>query len=158
MASEKSKRWLEWMIALILVSIVVLVFFQKIQKVVIVAERESVNQCLSSIRVGIQLFILSDIVRGKVADMRAYENSNPIQFQKEPPPNYAGEFGAEEAANVRDGQWYYDTSANQLVYRVSHYPLFNNDYRKELRYRLQFSESGDNNPLKLRLLAVEKEG
>lgn len=158
MVSEKSKRWLERLIALILVSILVLVFFGRIEKISVIAERESVQQCLSSMRVGIQMFVLTDITRGRVADMRAYENANPMRFQdrEKLPLNYAGEMNAAEAAALGRGLWYYDTSAGHLVYRVSHYPLYEGDTRRELRYRLRFSEAqGD--IFSLRLLELEEE-
>jgi hypothetical protein len=155
---ERSKRWLERLIALVLASIMVLVFFTQIEKISVVAERESVQQCLSSLRVGIQFFILGDMVNGKTADMRAYEDTNPMRFQEleKLPVNYAGEFSAEEAAAIATGRWYYDTTARQLVYRVAHYPLYEGDTRKELRYRLQFSDAADD-LFSLHLSAVEEE-
>jgi hypothetical protein len=155
MELQKSKRWLERLIALILASIAVLVFFERVEKISLIAERESVQQSLSSMRVGIQMFVLTDITRGRTADMRAYENANPMRFQDQEklPVNYAGEFGAEEAANVRNGQWYYDTSAGHFVYKVSHYPLYENDARRELRYRLRFADD----VFSLRLVDVEEE-
>lgn len=156
MELQKNKRRLEQLIALLLASILVMTFFIYVQKVSIVVERESVRQSLSSIRVGIRMFILTDIVHGGAVNMRAYENTNPMQFQEKPPVNYAGEFSSEEAVKVMPGNWYYDLSARQLVYRVSHYPLFENDNRRELRYRLQFSDmAGD--VFSLRLSAVEEE-
>jgi hypothetical protein len=155
---ERSKRWLERLIALILASIMVLVFFGYVDKISVAAERESVQQCLSSLQVGIQFFILSDMVNGRLADMRSYENTNPMQFQDQSklPVNYAGEFNSEEAAVIAAGLWYYDKSANQLVYRVSHYPLYEGDIRKELRYRLQLSGAA-NDLFRLHLSAVEEE-
>jgi hypothetical protein len=156
--AEKSKRWLERLIALILASVMVLVFFGRVEKISTAAERESVQQCLSSLRVGMQFFALSDIVRGRVADMRIYENTNPMQFQDQEklPPNYAGEFDTEDAVTIGGGQWYFDKSARQLVYRVSHYPLYEGDNRQELRYRLEYSDVvGD--VFSLRLSPVEGE-
>jgi hypothetical protein len=98
------------------------------------------------------------MISGKTADMRAYEGTNPMQFQDQAklPLNYAGEFSAGETAAVAAGLWYYDKSANQLVYRVSHYPLYEGDIRKELRYRLQFSDAA-NDLFTLHLSAVEEE-
>jgi general secretion pathway protein G len=142
MNEGKSKRWLERLIALIMASIMVLVFFERVEKLTLIAERESVNQYLSTTRVGIQMFVLDDIVRGKLADIRTYENTNPMRFYQELPSNYVGEFSAEAAASVKPGQWYYDTTARKLVYRVSHYPLYEGDRRKELRYRLHASATG----------------
>lgn len=157
MTSERSKRRLERLIALILASIMVLVFFAKVEKISVAVERESVQQSLSSIRVGIQMFVLSDIIRGGgTADMRSYENTNPMRFQEKLPMNYAGEFDPEETANIVGGQWYYDKSANHLVYRVAHYPLFEGDSRRELRYRLQFSDAADE-VSSLRLVVAEQE-
>jgi hypothetical protein len=153
MEAPKSKRWLERLIALILASIVVLVFFERVEKISIVAERESVNQYLSTTRVGIQMFVLEDIVRGRVADIRSYENTNPMRFYKALPSNYAGELNARDAANIKAGQWFYDTSSNQLVYRISHYPLYENDARRELRYRLRFADD----IFSLRLVEAEEE-
>jgi hypothetical protein len=143
MTSGKSKRWLERLIALMLASVMVLVFFERIEKIAIIAERESVQQYLSTTQVGIQMFMLADIVQGNVADMRSYENTNPMRFYKILPSNYAGELSTKEVASIRGGQWYYDKSANQLVYRISHHPLYEGDARKELRYRLQYSDAAD---------------
>lgn len=146
METIKSKRWLERLIALILVSAVVLAFYGRAQRIFVVVERESVQQFLSSVRLGIQIFVLTDIARGRVADMRAYNHTNPmrLQDQEKLPVNYAGELDVEAATGVSGGQWYYDKSVGQLVYRVMHYPLFENDDRRELRYSLQFSNiAGD---------------
>lgn len=155
MKPGKSKRWLERLVALILASILVLVFFERVEKISIIAERESVQQCLSSIRVGVQMFVLTDVARGRIADMRAYENTNPMRLQDQTklPMNYAGEFGSAEAAELGNGQWYYDTTAGQLVYRVSHYPLYEGDARRELRYRLRFSDD----IFSLRLVELKEE-
>ena len=42
------------------------------------------------------------------------------------------------------------------MYRVSHYPLYEDDNRKELRYRLRFSGAADD-IFSLHLSAVEEE-
>jgi hypothetical protein len=144
------------LIALMLTSVMVLVFFERVEKIAVTAERESVNQYLSTTRVGIQMFMLEDIVRGRITDIRSYENTNPMRFYKELPSNYAGEFSAEDAANISTGQWYFDKSARQLVYRVSHYPLYEDGNRRELRYRLQYSNVADD-VFSLRLSPVEGE-
>ncbi|HEY3487906.1 MAG TPA: hypothetical protein VGL10_07560 [Gammaproteobacteria bacterium] len=154
-AETRIKRYFEWMISLIMLMVVVLVFFVQINKLSAIAERESIQQTLSTIRLGMQFYALKKIVVGEVPRMEQYADTNPLEMLQQPPANYAGEFTASESSNAMPGQWYYDTSAKQLVYRVAHYPLFDAEAEpKELRYQLQVSDAADD-AFSLRLLAVE---
>lgn len=154
MIAGKSKRYLERLIALTLISIVVLAFFVRVNKMSAIIEREAVTQTLSTIRLGMQFYMIKTMVDGMRIDLEKYAGANPFELLQQPPANYAGEFGPEELHNVAEGRWYYDKSAGHLVYRVSHYPLYEGDSRRELRYRLNVSSD---DIFVLRLLEVEEE-
>jgi hypothetical protein len=157
MSWMKSRRYLEYLVSLVLISTVVLVFFVQINKMVVIAEEEMVQQTLSTVRLGMQFHVLNKIVGGEVPVMDQYADTNPLDLLIQPPANYAGEFSAEESAGVAPGKWYYDKSASQLVYRIANYPLLGEaEGFRELRYRLRISDM-KTNPFNLQLLPVEEE-
>jgi hypothetical protein len=136
MEDGRAKRYLEWLISGLLISVVLLVLFSKLNQLAVAAEREGVQQTLSTLRMGVQIFIFKNMIAGKHHNLRDYENTNPIDMLAIPPSNYVGAYPADQSAEVSPGRWYFDLSSQELVYRMSYFLMGQDNGKTELRYRL----------------------
>jgi hypothetical protein len=141
MEEDRAKRYLEWLISGLLIGVVVLILFGKLNRLAASTERESVQQTLSAVRMGIQIFIFKNMLQGKHDDLSGYENTNPMDMLSHPPGNYAGAYSAEQSVEVPSGRWYFDLSSQQLAYRMTY--SFEGANVTELRYRLVRVLRGD---------------
>ncbi len=131
---NRELNYFQKLVGVIIISIVVLVFFAKINRLAVATEQESIQQTLSVIRSGIQIYSLNAVMTGRSSDLASYENANPVSMMRSPPLNYAGEYAANKSIQVPEGSWYFDTTNKELVYEALNDDVFG----KELRYRLDF--------------------
>lgn len=154
-AKAKGKRYFEYLLALLLVAAIVLVFFQRIDQISAATEKTSLQQSLSTLRMGKQLALFKRIIDGDESDIRALAGTNPVALLQAPPSNYAGEYEDGAAAGeVPAGQWYYDRSTGMLVYRVVHERLAVQLGGSTLRYRLNYQSRDESDRPRLHLVAV----
>lgn len=151
--SYRSKRYLENLLGFGLMAVMVLIFFVYVDRLTISAERASVQQTLSILRQGVQVFMFSKMVDSRQRDFAEYANGNPFALLSRMPEHYAGEYSARDGEQVPAGHWYFDLDSRQAVYRFRNRPLWNEaDGDREIRLSLQYAPAS--NPLPLRLLEV----
>jgi hypothetical protein len=136
MEENRAKRYFEWLISGLLIGGVLLILFSKLNQLALSVERESIQQTLSTVRMGVQIFIFKNMIEGKHRDLRSYENMNPIEMLGHPPENYAGAYSAAQSTEVPSGRWYFDLSSRELVYRMTYLLFGDASGKTELRYRL----------------------
>lgn len=125
-------------------------FYFYAEKLAVAAERESIQQTLSVIRQGINVFMFHKMISGESLDFRQFRHGNPVTMLSVFPGNYAGEFSAEDAASAPAGKWFFERDSRQLVYRPAYADALN---KSELRFRLEYDVNAQNS-LPLRLLEV----
>jgi general secretion pathway protein G len=82
------------------------------------AEKAVVEWEATTLKVALQVHIGDLIARNQKLDYAAIARENPMSWLDQPLAAYRGEFGADAAAELPKGSWYYDRSAAELVYLV----------------------------------------
>lgn len=149
--SYRSKRYLENLLGLGLVAVLVSIFFVYVSRLVVSTERSAVQQTLSVLRQGVQVFMLSKVIDGD-RRLEKYDHGNPFAMLSQTPEDYAGEYSARDGLRVPAGNWYFELDSRQAVYRFMNAPLWKDQTgKKEIRLSLRFEPAaGDALPLKLR--------
>lgn len=133
---KKSNRF-NFLLAVILISLLSIIFYIRVNHVSNEAEKISMQQTLSTIRLGVQFYTLRKTIAGKSKDLWIYEDENPINMLEQPPANYVGEFSEDKQANIKPGEWYYDITNKELVYKVINIEVFTEKIQRSLEFRYQ---------------------
>ena len=115
---------LEAAILAILISLLIVVFFNRILAMSVAIERESMRQTIIHINSALNIEALTLIVRDDQAGFEAREGMNPVDLMSPGPSRYAGSFSGPDPMQITPGTWYFDESMRQLVYRVNHVERF----------------------------------
>lgn len=151
--SYRSKRYLESLLGLGLIAVLVLIFFVYANRLAKSAEEAGVQQTLSTLRQGVQIFMFSKMIDGEQR-FEKYDNGNPFAMLSKTPEDYAGEYSARDGLRVPPGRWYFELDSRQAVYRFVNAPLGKDGTgKKEIRLSLRF-EPGEGNALPLKLREV----
>lgn len=155
LVSYRGKRYLENLLGLGLIVVLALIFFVYVDRLVISAERASVQQTLSILRQGVQVFMFSKMIEDGRRDFAKYRDGNPFALLSRMPRDYAGEYSARDGAQVPAGRWYFELDSRQAVYRFMHRPWWSGETGgREIRLRLEYLPA-EGDPLPLKLLEVE---
>ncbi|MDH4133198.1 MAG: type II secretion system GspH family protein [Gammaproteobacteria bacterium] len=82
------------------------------------AERAAVETVAGSLRSALSIKVASYIARGETARIAELEASNPVEQLAEIPANYLGQRLNAGDSGIESGNWYFDASTRELVYRV----------------------------------------
>jgi hypothetical protein len=115
---------LETAIAVILISLLIVVFFNRILAMSVAIERESMRQTIIHINSILNIEALTLIVKNDQEGFAKREGINPVDLMTPGPSRYAGSFHGPDPKEITPGTWYFDESKKQLVYRVNHVDRF----------------------------------
>ncbi|HHJ12495.1 MAG TPA: hypothetical protein ENK00_04870 [Chromatiales bacterium] len=110
---------LEFVLAAIVISILIVVFFSRVVRLSEAVERTAVQQTVNNLDSVIKLKWLTHLVRNEQDALRAMVGSNPMRLLQEPPVTYLGELDRPDPAAIPPQRWYFDTRQRLLVYRVA---------------------------------------
>lgn len=149
--SYRSKRYLENLLGLGVIAVLLLIFFVYVDRLATDVEQAGVQQTLSVLRQGVQVFMLSKMIDGE-RRFEKYDNGNPFAMLLKTPEDYAGEYSARDGLRLPAGRWYFELDTRQAVYRFMNAPLWKDETgEKEIRLSLRFEPAeGNALPLKLR--------
>ena len=99
------------------------------------AEKAAMDATLASIKMGLQIRLAEMIIANRQMAATELEHENPMHWLAEPPGSYLGEY----RAPPKPGNWYFATTARQLVYVPNNtsYFLTNQGEAKELRFQVK---------------------
>lgn len=120
-----------------LISVLTGIFAQRFLYLQEYAEKTVMEATVMNIRSGLRYKLAELIVEERGSEIPALMNENPIQWLERPPENYVGEFAYPENAVIPSGNWYFDKSLKQLVYRLNRDSYFEGSGTvSEIRYRI----------------------
>jgi general secretion pathway protein G len=112
------------------------------------AERVTMETVAGTLRSAIGMKVAEGIVKSKLAELTAFEGSNPMALLAETPRNYLGELDGADPAKLEDGNWYFDKRDKTLVYLVRNKGFFvggqANPPRARFAVRLVYSDRNGN--------------
>jgi len=110
---------LEFVLAAIIISILIVVFFSRVVQLSETVERTAVQQTVNNLDSVLKLKWLTHLVRNEQEPLRALIGSNPMRLLQEPPVTYLGELDNPDPAAIPPQRWYFDKRQHLLVYRVA---------------------------------------
>lgn len=88
------------------------------------AERAAMEQVIGTLRSALGIKVANHLARSDLDAIRALEGTNPMERLSEVPENYLGALANPDPASIPGGQWYFDSAARRLVYRVRYEDRF----------------------------------
>ena len=130
---------LEAVIAAILISLFMVIFFGRILKISGAIEREAMQQTVNHISSALNIEALTLIVKGDQKALAEWEGANPIKLLSPPPLQYKGSLTEAEAIKVAPGSWFFDEEAGLLIYRINHIDQFSGGRAipERVRFRIE---------------------
>lgn len=129
---------LEALIVILLIGVAAALLLERLTRYQEYAEKAVMEATIANMRSGLRVRIAELMIDGKMAQMGALLQENPISWLVAPPPNYAGVLphAATEAPAL--GHWYFDVPARQLVYLPLHHRFFRtgDDGKREVRWQV----------------------
>ncbi|MBN1378532.1 MAG: hypothetical protein JXA04_04800 [Gammaproteobacteria bacterium] len=151
MDDQGGKRHFELLVAVIVISLVALVFYGWVERLAIKVEQARIQYTLSNLRSAIKIQELTMLVAGRSDELFEYHYGNPMEFMDAPPFEYSGEF--EDGTAAESGSWFFNRQSRQLIYSVISVES-NQDKAQQLCYQLHLIESVEQEVGRLRLTQV----
>ena len=138
MYGDRPLSRLESALYVIVISVVVLVLFDRMLMYFEYAERAMVETTLLRTQSALHTRLAFDVLRGKAPDLDTWSNHNPFDLAHMELVNFAGQRDASDAGALEGGKWVYDPAKRELVYAP--------------RYTRGLSVDGGGSALRFRLL------
>lgn len=130
---------IELLVVIIIISTLGAVLLDRVLFYQEAAEKAAMEQLAGTLRSALHLQIADRLLKGKMADIAALGQDNPMDWLAEPPANYLGERFGSQADAVPKGNWYFDLKDKELVYMVARGNHFAPDKQglKVVRYQVR---------------------
>lgn len=138
--------FLELMVVMCLIAILAVAALNNYRKVLVNAERVTVEQSLSMLQNSASILVAEALVAGKMGSLQDYHKANPMQFLLKPPVNYLGELSQVSLTEMPTGYWFFDLDAEALVYLIQYpdYVETGDFFPKRLIFQLELSYRDEN--------------
>lgn len=124
LAGNRGYTFLELLIVIAIISILIAVALDRYSKLLVDVERTSMEHDLGVMRSAIGMQTAEHFLNGNMAGLQLLVNSNPMDLLAEKPKRYLGVVSHQEAEEIEEGNWYYDSDINALIYTVIHDQYF----------------------------------
>ena len=108
------------------------------------AEKSNMEYTATMIKSGLWMGAASLMMADRNAEIPALAQRNPINLLAQKPDNYLGEFDGTNIAGLKRGNWFYDTTKQQVVYIVGqrhHFvPAVANDFTVKYTAKILYGE------------------
>lgn len=108
--------------ALVIIAILAALALHKLAPIQADAERTALENTVGILRSALGINVASYLAKADLKGIQGLAGSNPMELLTEPPQNYRGVL--DENSSVGDGNWYFDRTRSELVYRVRHAEVF----------------------------------
>jgi len=102
------------------------------------AEKANMEYTVATVKTALLVEFSTLMVEGRMQESPALLLRNPMDWLVPKPANYLGEFNGIAPDSLPRGNWYYDSGARELAYRVNRGRYFTPDShgRREVRFRV----------------------
>jgi hypothetical protein len=101
------------------------------------SERVAAKQLIGSLRAALAVRSVQAFTRGGEGALIALAHENPMGWLQKMPENYLGEYYSAANLPLEAGNWYFDRSAQTLVYRPSARKSFSPGIQKVLIFKVK---------------------
>ena len=144
---QKGMGVLEAVIAAVLISLLIVIFFGRIMKISATIERESMQQTVNHINSAVNIEALTLLIRDDQQALAEWDGANPMRLLNPAPLQYRGSFDNPNPLEVSPGSWFFDESDGLLIYRINHIEKFGGGRAipERVRFRLSTTYEDNNN-------------
>ena len=118
MRAERGFSLLEFLIVIIIISVLLVAAVDRLLRLRYDAERAMVQSVIAAMRSGLYVEFAASAAGGQSARIDSAAGSNPMLRLAEKPDGYAGEFYGADPALFEPGSWYFDKRDQAIVYLV----------------------------------------
>jgi len=131
----------EFGVVSIVLSLVSLVFFDKLLTYQEMAEKTAAEVTAINMRAGLRYRVAEMLLNHKENEIAALVGGNPVKWLDTVPPNYLGELISAKWQDIPPGNWYFDVTKGEIRYRVKRTRYFapGSSGRQMLRFRVTAS-------------------
>lgn len=129
---------LEAMMALLMISILAAALLERLLLYQEIAEKTAMETTVINLRSALRLQVAELRMQNRTQELIRLVETNPIEWLGAPPPNYAGERVNPSASAIPPGNWCFDRSRRQLIYRPQRTRLLkvSGEEEKLIRYQV----------------------
>ena len=109
---------LELVVVVAVISLLALVALHQFYKLLVDVERSAMELDLSVMRSALSMQVADYFAKGRLGDLEALVNSNPVDLLEEKPDNYLGVISYKNLENIEKGSWFFAEQAHELIYLV----------------------------------------
>jgi hypothetical protein len=108
------------------------------------AEKANMETTATTLKIALLVEFSTLMVEGRMQESPALLRRNPMDWLAPKPANYLGEFNGIAPDTLPRGNWYYNSGARELVYRVNRGRYFTPDSRgrREVRFHVKANYDG----------------
>src|ERR1035441_753558 len=114
---QRGSNLFELVVVICLVLTLVGVFAHRFLFLQELSEKTAMEMTVMNMRTGMRYQLAELMVQGRLYEMPAMLERNPILWLASPPANYAGEFDEASDEHIQLGNWYFDKKRRELVYQ-----------------------------------------
>ena len=140
---QRGYSMFELLVVIIIVSVLVLVLFDRTLRYQGMAEKASMEMTIMNMRSGLRLRVAELIMADRANELGELVQENPIRWLAEPPANYLGEIPHAQAVHLPVNTWHFEPDRRELVYLLR-------------RDKFSGPEPAAGTPVVLRVTAVER--
>ena len=108
----------ELAVAVVILVVLAAVAINKFLPIQVDAEQAMLESTIGNLRSALGIKVASSIARDELAAIANLAGSNPMDLLTDPPRSYRGALAGSGTGTVEGGEWFFDTTARVLVYRV----------------------------------------
>ena len=124
---QRGFSFIELAVSVIIALILFSIFLNRVQYYQEQAEKTAMEGVATSLGAALTLQYGQLMTRGKLGDVVALKNANPMTWLVAPPKNYSGEFFDPVSERIEAGNWFFDLKSRELVYAVRNRAHFKAD-------------------------------
>ncbi len=141
-SDQRGFSLLEFCVVLVVVSAVLVFFFDRVQMYQELAEKTAAELTAQNLRTSVRFRVAEMLLRHQERDIGGLVGGNPTKWLDLPLSNYAGEFRQDQLGQVAPESWYFDLDKGEIRYRIKRQRYFAanpNGAPAELRFRVTAS-------------------
>ena len=112
-----SSPWFQWAVLFVVIGLFTIGLLSALDDAKERAERLAVELTIRNMRTGMRVAMGEALIEQREGEIATWEGSNPIRWLGGPPTGYRGECSPADRQDMSGGQWCFEKSTKQLVYR-----------------------------------------
>lgn len=138
----------ELVVALLLVSVLIGVFLDRVLYYRELAEKSAMEQVAMDVRSSVNLRVAELALDNRFAELTALVGQNPMDLLVRKPANYLGVLTNAVQGSVPPGNWYFDIASKEVVYSIDLGRHFDPDERgrKRVAWHIALVRAGAGKP------------